>query len=30
MDVDRALILVDVLLQGQKLKDIQEQVFRYS
>lgn len=30
MDVDHALVLVDALLKGQRLKDIQEQVFRYS
>lgn len=29
MDVDHALVLVDALLKGQ-IKDIQEQVFRYS
>ncbi|MBF2027943.1 MAG: WD40 repeat domain-containing protein [Oscillatoriales cyanobacterium C42_A2020_001] len=30
MDAEQALALVDALLEGQKLKDIQEQVFRYS
>jgi len=30
MDAEQALALVDVLLEGQKLKDVQEQVFRYS
>lgn len=30
MDVDHALALVDALLKGQRLKDIQEQIFRYS
>lgn len=30
MDAEQALALVDALLEGQKLKDVQEQVFRYS
>lgn len=30
MDVEQALVLVDTLLRGQKLRDIQEHVFRYS
>jgi WD40 repeat protein len=30
MTADEALALLDTLLQGSKLKDVQEQVFRYS
>ncbi len=30
MDVEQALVLVDRLLEGQKLRDVQAQVFRYA
>lgn len=30
MTVEDALVLLDKMLQGQKLRDVQEQVFRYS
>ncbi len=30
MTVEEALVLLDRVLQGQKLRDVQEQIFRYS